>query len=163
MPEAAEKLLVRKSVRVSVPIERAFSVFLEQMETWWPATHHIAPQPFQTIIIEPRVGGRWYERDAEGNDCNWGFVRAWDPPRFVTLSWHLQQDWSYDADGEHASDVDLRFTAEGPDSTLVELTHYNLERHGEGYAALREQLDGSGAWGYVLDEYAKGASRKAQA
>jgi Activator of Hsp90 ATPase homolog 1-like protein len=162
MPETAEKALLRKSIRVQVPIERAFSLFIEQMETWWPATHHIAPQPFQSIIIEPRVGGRWYERDTHGNDCTWGFVRAWDPPRFVTLSWHLQEDWSFHPDLAHASDVDLSFTAEGPHSTLVELTHYNLERHGEAYATLRDQLDGPGAWSFVLDEYVKGVNKETQ-
>ena len=58
MPNAAEEAVVRKSVRVQAPIERAFSVFVEQMETWWPATHHIGKTPFEAIFIEPRVGGR---------------------------------------------------------------------------------------------------------
>lgn len=160
MPQTVEKAVVHKSVRVPVSIESAFSIFIEQMETWWPATHHIAPNPFQTIIVEPRVGGRWYERDAEGNDCSWGFVRAWDPPHLVTLSWHLQQDWSFDLDPEHASDIDIRFRGEGPSDTLVELTHYNLERHGEDYASLREKLEGPGAWISILEAYAKGISGK---
>jgi hypothetical protein len=63
-----EEAVVRKRVRVQAPVERAFSVFVEQMETWWPATHHrIGAQPFQSIFVEPRAGGRWYERDAQGN------------------------------------------------------------------------------------------------
>ena len=155
MPEAAEKAVVRKAVRVSAPIERAFSVFVEQMETWWPATHHLAPNPFQVIVVEPRVGGRWYERDADGNEGIWGFVRAWDPPHLVTLSWHVQPDWSCSPDLDRASDVDIRFTAEGSSSTLVELTHYNLERHGEGFEEYREKMDGPGAWTFVLGEYAR--------
>lgn len=163
MLPAAEKILVRKSVRVPIPIQQAFSIFIEQMETWWPATHHIAPNPFQTIIVEPRAGGRWYERDAQGNDCSWGFVRAWDPPRLVTLSWHLQEDWSFELDANHASDIDIRFTQEGPSATLVELTHYNLERHGERYLELRDKLDGPGAWVSILDAYAKRAGEEAQA
>lgn len=59
-------LRVLKSVHVNAPIERAFSVFVEQMETWWPPTHHIGKTPFEAIFIEPRVGGRWYERNIEG-------------------------------------------------------------------------------------------------
>jgi hypothetical protein len=167
MAPTAEKAVVRKSVRVPVPVERAFSIFVEQMETWWPATHHIAPNPFQSIIIEPRAGGRWYERDAQGNDCLWGFVRAWDPPGFVTLSWHLQSDWAFHPDPARASDIDLRFTAEGAAATLVELTHYNLERHGEGYAEFRDSLDGPGAWTLILDlyaaEFAKAAAKETTA
>jgi uncharacterized protein YndB with AHSA1/START domain len=163
MPEAAEKAVVRKSVRVAAPVERAFSIFVEQMETWWPASHHIASNPFQSIIVEPRVGGRWYERDADGNDCAWGSVRAWEPPRLVTLAWHLQEDWSFDPDVARASDIDIRFILEGPSSTLVELTHYNLERHGENYEKLRENLEGPGAWGFILEEYAKAAEKEATA
>lgn len=159
MPEAAaEKAVVRKSVRVPVSIERAFSVFVEQMETWWPATHHLAPHPFQVIVVEPRVGGRWYERDAYGNEGIWGFVRAWDPPHLVTLSWHVQPDWTCDPGFDRASDVDIRFTAEAPSSTLVDLTHYNLERHGESFLEYRDKMDGPGAWMFVIGEYARVAS-----
>jgi len=161
MPEVAEKTVVRKSVRVTAPLERAFSVFVEQMETWWPATHHIAPNPFQCIIVEPRVGGRWYERDSQGNDCAWGYVRTWDPPRLVTHSWHLQADWSFNPDLSRASDIDIRFTPDGTAATLVELTHYNLERHGEDFEKLREGLNGPGAWGFVLDEFTKVAGQSA--
>jgi len=73
-------------VRVPVPIERAFSVFVEQMETWWPEANRTGAQPFQTIFIEPRAGGRWYERDARGSASDWGQVIEWDPPRRVALS-----------------------------------------------------------------------------
>src|SRR5580658_6097056 len=98
MSNTVEEAVVRKSVRVQVPIERAFSVFVEQMETWWPATHHIGEKPFETIFVEPRVGGRWYERDVAGNLNDWGTVLAWDPPHRVTFSWHVgpghdQPDW----------------------------------------------------------------------
>lgn len=71
MPNLADQAVVRKNVMVKVPIERAFSVFVEQMETWWPATHHIGKTPFEAIFDEPRVGGRWYERDAEGHTTDW--------------------------------------------------------------------------------------------
>ena len=72
MLKTAEGTIVRKSVRVGVPIEQAFSVFVEQMETWWPAEHHIGGKPFESIIVEPRVGGRWYERDGGGEGLRLG-------------------------------------------------------------------------------------------
>lgn len=56
MASTVEAAVVRKSVRVAASVERAFSVFVEQMETWWPATHHIGKTPFQAIFVEPRVG-----------------------------------------------------------------------------------------------------------
>ena len=163
MPSPVEEAVVRKEVRVNVPIHRAFSVFVEQMETWWPATHHISKTPFETIFVEPRVGGRWYERDGEGRLTDWGTVLAWDPPHRVTFSWHLgpghdQPDWKCDPDIAKASEVEIRFTSEGPATTLVQLEHSKLERHGEGYEKLRDIFDGPGAWGHILGLYAKAAN-----
>ena len=155
MTNTAEENVVRKSVRVKVPLERAFSVFVEKMETWWPATHHIGAQPFRIIVVEPRAGGRWYERDAQGNECDWGHVVAWDPPRRVTFSWHLGPDWKFNPDMTKASEVEIRFTAEGESITGVELTHSGIDRHGEGYQKLRAMLDEPGAWANTLAEFAR--------
>ena len=160
MANLAEEAVVRKSIRVEAPIERAFSVFVEQMETWWPATHHIGKTPFEAIFVEPRVGGRWYERNAEGEQCDWGKVLKWDPPRVVSFSWHVgpghdSPEWKFDPDMSRASEVEFRFTAEGPGTTLVELEHSKLERHGEGYEQLRALFDGPGAWEGILQGFAK--------
>jgi uncharacterized protein YndB with AHSA1/START domain len=159
MSSTVEEAVVRKSVRVQAPVERAFSVFVEQMETWWPATHHIGKTPFEAIFVEPRIGGRWYERNAEGQQCEWGTVLAWDPPRRVRFSWHLgpghgQPDWVFDPDMSRASEVEIRFTATGGGATLVELEHSKLERHGEGYRQLRDLFDGPGAWTGILESFA---------
>ncbi len=152
--------VVRKSVREQVSIERAFSVFVEQMETWWPATHHIGSTPFEAIFVEPRVGGRWYERNAQGSLCDWGTVLVWDPPHRVTFSWHVgpghdRPEWKFDPDIAKASEVEIRFVADGPGATQVMLEHSKLERHGEGYEKLRELFDGPGAWTAILSCYAK--------
>ncbi len=163
MEDAVQEAVVRKSIRVQAPIERAFSVFVEQMETWWPATHHIGKTPFEAIFVEPRVGGRWYERDVNGKLTDWGKVLAWDPPRRVSLSWHVgpghdQPEWVCDPDPARASEVEIRFTAEGPRPPLVQLEHSKLERHGEGYQQLRAIFDGPGAWEHILELYAKAAT-----
>jgi uncharacterized protein YndB with AHSA1/START domain len=160
MSNTVEEAVVRKNVRVQASIERAFSVFVEQMETWWPATHHIGNTPFEAIFVETRVGGRWYERDAAGNLNDWGKVLAWDPPHRVTFSWHVgpghdSPEWKCDPNPAKASEVEIRFTAEGPATTFVELTHSKLERHGEGYEQLRALFDGPGAWIAILELYAK--------
>ena len=158
--QAELALSVFKSVRVKAPIERAFSVFVEQMETWWPATHHIGETPFEAIFIEPRVGGRWYERNAKGELCDWGTVLGWDPPHMVRMSWHVgpghdSPEWVADMDMGKASEVEIRFTAEPGGTTLVELTHSKIERHGEGAEQLRELFDGPGAWITILQLFAR--------
>jgi len=106
------------------------------------------------------AGRRPLVRDVEGNLCDWGTVLAWDPPHRVTFSWHLgpghdQPDWKFEPDMAKSSEVEIRFTAEGAQTTLVELTHRKLERHGEGYEQLRAVFDGPGAWGDILALYAK--------
>lgn len=141
-------------------MERAWSVFVEQMETWWPATHHIGKTPFEGIFVEPRVGGRWYERNVEGAIGDWGTVLAWEPPHKVAFSWHVgpghdSPDWKFDPDMTKASELTIRFTAEGTGATLVELEHSKLERHGEGYEQLRQLFDGPGAWAGILEHYAR--------
>jgi uncharacterized protein YndB with AHSA1/START domain len=166
MPTSAEEAVVRKTILVRTPIDRAFSVFVEQMETWWPATHHIGSTPFEAIFVEPRVGGRWYERDVEGNQCDWGKVLAWDPPHRVCFSWHVgpghdQPDWKVDPDPAKASEVEFTFVPEGPSATRVNLEHRCLERHGEGYEQLRAIFDGPGAWVTILEIFAKVAEKNA--
>lgn len=164
---SAEELDLRvfKSIRVRAPIDRAFSVFVERMETWWPATHHIGSTPFEAIFVEPRVGGRWYERNAEGKQCDWGTVLAWDPPHRVCFSWHVgpghdSPDWKFDPDMAKASEVEVRFIPEGAESTLVELEHRKIERHGEGAEQLRAMFDGPEAWVSILETFAKAIEQK---
>ena len=152
-----DETVVRKSVRVQIPVERAFSMFVEKMETWWPATHQIGGAPFVRIVVEPRVGGRWYERDASGVERDWGTVLVWEPPQRVTLSWHLGPDYRIDEDLTHSSEVEIRFKPDGPCAALVELEHSKIERHGEGYERLRAEMDQPGAWAQVLADFARGA------
>jgi uncharacterized protein YndB with AHSA1/START domain len=158
MESGVKEAIVRKTVRVNAPIERAFRVFVEQMETWWPKSHHIGARGWELVVIEPYVGGRWYEQDAAGAQCDWGTVLEWDPPHKALLSWHLgpKQDtgeWGYDPDTSRASELEIRFTAEGA-ATLVELEHSKLERHGIGAEKLRAIFDSPGGWEAILGRYA---------
>ena len=160
MANPVEEAAVRKSVRVKAPIERAFSVFVEQMETWWPSSHHLGKNPFEMIVIEPRVGGRWYERGPDGEQCDWGKVLHWDPPRQVRFSWHIgpvagQEKWGYNPDMDRASEVEIRFTPEDGGMTLIELEHCKLERHGGDVEMLRTAFDRPDAWGAILESYTK--------
>ena len=160
MPLQAEEAIVRKSVLVHTSVVRAFSVFVEQMETWWTATHHIGSTPFEAIFVEPRGGGRWYERNAAGEQCEWGKVLAWDPPRRVCFSWHIgpghdQPDWKFDPDPAKASEVEISFVPEGPSATRVNLEHRGLERHGEGYEQLVAMFNSPGAWIAILESFAQ--------
>jgi uncharacterized protein YndB with AHSA1/START domain len=159
MESGVEEAVVKKSVRVKTSIERAFLVFVEQMESWWPKSHHIGTQEWELIVIEPRVGGRWYEQDATGRQCDWGTVLQWDPPHRARFRWHVgpkrdSEGWGYDPDTSRASEVEIRFTAEG-EAILVELEHSKLGRHGLGAEKLRAIFDSPEAWEQILASYAR--------
>jgi len=154
-PETAQNAVVKRTLHVEVPVERAFRVFTKRMGSWWPASHHIGNVPFKDILIDKKAGGRWYEINAEGAECIWGTVLEWEPPRKVVLSWHLQPDWSFSPDLARASEVALEFIAEGPESTRVEFEHRHLERHGEGWQKMREQVGSEGGWPMILELYVK--------
>ena len=150
-PDTARNAVVSKTLHVEVPIEKAFQVFTQRMGAWWPASHHIAPTPFQEVVVEPRAGGRWFERDAKGSECEWGRVLTYEPPKRLVLAWHLQPDFKFHPDKDRSSEVALEFIAEGPESTRVEFEHRHLERHGEGWEKLRAGVDPG--WGLVLSGF----------
>lgn len=158
-PETAQNAVVRKTLHVEVPIEKAFQVFTERMGQWWPASHHVGKTPYKDILIDPKKGGRWYEINVEGVECIWGTVLAWEPPKRVVLSWHLQPDWSFHADLAKASEVALEFVAEGPEKTRVDFAHRHLERHGTGWEKMREQVGADGGWPIILAQYVAAVNR----
>ena len=158
MTEQATIEAVVQTVIVDAPIEKAFDVFTAGFDTWWPRSHHIGPVDMVEAVLEPRDGGRWYERGVDGSECEWGRVLAWDPPRRLVLTWHLDGDFRYDP--ARASEVEVRFTPEGPARTRVELEHRHLERHGkESGEKLRAGVSGPGGWPSLIQTYADTAAK----
>ena len=147
---------VRKSVRVSAAPERAFEVFTAGASRWWPRTHSISSSPMVEAVIEPRVGGRWFERGEDGSECEWGKVLVWEPPARVVLGWQLDSQFKYDAD--LVTEVEIRFVPEGPNATRVELEHRCLERLGEQAETLRQKVGAPGGWERLLESYAATAA-----
>ena len=148
---------VRKSVRVGAPRERAFEVFTAGIGRWWPKAHHIGAADLDAPVIEPRAGGRWYERGVDGSECEVGKVLVWDPPARVVLAWQLNADWKFDPD--LITEVEVQFIAEGANATRVELEHRNLERLGERAEGMRQQIDAPNGWGGLLQLFAESAAQ----
>jgi hypothetical protein len=149
--DRGQEMLVRKQITVQASQERAFAVFTEGQGSWWPPEHHIGEQPWHEAVVEPREGGRWFERAADGSECDWGRIRVWDPPSRLVLVWQLSDEWAYDAALE--TEVDVRFIAEGPDRTRVELEHRGLEVYGDRAAEMRGTFDSSNGWSYILEAF----------
>ena len=146
---------IRKTLTVKAPIDRAFAVFAARMGEWWHKEHSIAQGTTQAdVVIEPRAGGRWYEKGADGSEHPWGRVIAYEPPRRLVLAWQLTREFVFDPDFETI--VEVRFE-EQDGGTLVQFEHRDLERMGAGAAEALEGMDGG--WAMLLDLYRAEAER----
>lgn len=141
---------VQRVITVDVGQERAFRAYTEEFGAWWPKEHHIAETDLADVVVEPRAGGRWFERSVTGAECDWGRVLAYEPFARVVFGWHLDGDWAFDPDPAHASEAELRFVPEGPDRTRVELVHRHFERHGAGAESVRGGVSSSQGYDYCL-------------
>jgi uncharacterized protein YndB with AHSA1/START domain len=138
---------IRKTIEVKAPIDRAFRVFAGRMGDWWHKEHSVANGTTQAdVIIEPRAGGRWYEKGADGSEHQWGYVKAYEPPRRLVLAWQLTREFQFDPNFETTVEVTFE---EGEDRTVVQFEHRDLERMGADAVQLLESMDGG--WGMLLD------------
>lgn len=147
-PQRITPAPVRKSIRVKVPQARAFEVFTARLGKWWPKDHHIGAVEMKEAVIDPRQGGRWYEKGIDGSVCNWGEVLVWEPPSRLVLSWCINSKFVVDEAVQ--SEVEVRFTAEGRDATLVELEHRITATDAEQIAQAVDR-----GWGGLLALFAK--------
>jgi uncharacterized protein YndB with AHSA1/START domain len=150
-------MTVRKVVNVKAPQHIAWRVFTEKMGAWWPlATHKIGKAMAVDAVLEPRAGGRWYERGDDGSTCDWGRVLSWEPYSRLVLSWEISDEW------RHAptlrTEVEVRFIAEGKTRTRVELEHRRLDLYGASRERMRGIFDSDKGWKMLLDAFAARAA-----
>ncbi|MBS0580307.1 MAG: SRPBCC family protein [Proteobacteria bacterium] len=144
---------VRRSIVVEASPQRAFEVFTDQVDAWWPKTHGIGATPIVRSVIEPFVGGRWYTTHTDGKDVTIGHVRAWEPGARFVVSWEIGADWKPDAREAFASEVEVLFKVDGAGKTRIDLEHRNFERMGaEPGEKMRTGVDGG--WPGILNLYA---------
>ncbi len=141
---------VSTSIVVEAPPEKAFSVFTDDMASWWPPEHHLLQAPLARMVFEPRAGGDVYDVGEDGSQCRWARVLAYDPPRRVVFTWDISPQWQIETDPARTSEVEVRFVPDGELRTWVELEHRHLDRHGEGWEGVRDAVRSSGGWNLGL-------------
>jgi uncharacterized protein YndB with AHSA1/START domain len=144
---------VRKTVTVPADAARAFRIFTEGFDSWWPRTHHIGKSPMTKGILEGHVGGRCYSEQQDGTECDWGSILAWEPPHRLVIAWQITHEWGFEPDLAKASEVEVLFRPLENGATQVELEHRHLERHGAGGPAMRLMIDSPGGWATLLQLY----------
>jgi uncharacterized protein YndB with AHSA1/START domain len=145
---------VRTQVVVEAPLERAFHVFVDEIESWWDPDHHILEGQVAETVVEPRVGGHIYDRGVDGSECRWATVLAYERPHRIVFSWNITTDWKLETDLEKTSEVEVTFTPEGAERTRVELEHRNLDRHGPGWDGMRDAVGSPDGWSTGLRRFA---------
>ncbi len=145
--------VVRHSITLDVSQERAFTTFTTGHDRWWPREFHIGGAAMEEAVMEPRQDGRWYERDVDGSECNWGKVLVWEPPARIVLAWQITGEWAYDED--ILTEVEVRFVPEAPGRTRVELEHRGLDAYGEATDQMRDLFDSG--WPGILQGFAAAA------
>jgi len=154
MSTQATDTSVRTSIVVEAPLERAFKVFVEDFDRIKPREHNMLGVDIAETVFEPRVGGSIYDRGVDGSECRWARVLAYEPPDRVVFSWDISPHWQIETDAEKTSEVEVRFVAETPERTRVELEHRNLDRHGAGWEGAREGVAADQGWPLYLQRYA---------
>jgi uncharacterized protein YndB with AHSA1/START domain len=152
----AEDLLVRKVVHVAAKPERAFDVFTKQMSSWWPlVSHHIGKADAVAAVVEPFVGGRWFERGVDGSECDWGRVLVWEPGKRVMLAWELTAEWQHDRAIQ--TEVDVTFVPD-PGGCIVTLEHRKLSAYGAKAVEMQKILGSEGGWAGMLGAFQRAAA-----
>jgi uncharacterized protein YndB with AHSA1/START domain len=146
--------VVRASIVVNVPQERAFDVFTAEIGTWWHPDHHILQSELAEMVFEPRVGGHVYDRGTDGSECRWARVLEYERPSHFVISWDINLAWQIETDPACGSEIEVRFVPEGPARTRVTLEHRHLDRHGDGWRAMRDAVGSPGGWQQGLERFA---------
>lgn len=141
---------VRRSVTVNAPPEKAFEVFTVGHDAWMPKEYAIGPGETVEIVFEPGVGGRLFQRKADGTECVEGVVKVWEPPTRVVLSWAITPDWQPEPDPEKCSEYEVTFTDVGDGRTRVDVEHRDFHKHGPGGAHVRAAVDDPNGWAFTL-------------
>jgi uncharacterized protein YndB with AHSA1/START domain len=149
-----EPTAIHTQIVVQAPIERAFRVFTEDFDRIKPREHNMLGVDIAETVFEPRAGGRVFDRGVDGSEFHWARVLAFEPPDRVVISWDLNPQFQIESDPAKTSEVEVRFIAEGPERTRVELEHRHLDRHGDGWPSMRDAVEGDGGWPLYLQRYA---------
>jgi uncharacterized protein YndB with AHSA1/START domain len=145
---------VNKEIVVDAPIAEAFRVFTERFGDFKPKEHNLLGAPITETVFEGRPGGHIFDRAEDGSECHWARVLVYEPPTRVVFSWDIGPTWQLEQNPENTSEVEVRFAADGPARTRVELEHRNLDRHGPGWEGVHEGVGGNQGWPLYLERFA---------
>jgi len=140
---------LRMSYEIDCPVDHAFDVWTTRLSTWWPKGHSASHDPRTTVVLEPRLGGRIYERTPDGTEIDWGEITLWSPPARLAYLWHIGRD------RDAATDVELTFADTGDGRTRLDIVHSGWDRLGTEAATWRDA--NTGGWNALVPHFVAAA------
>lgn len=150
---------IRQTVTVQCSPERAFELFTELMDRWWPVDDysravsefkddgvHVARLEFQA-----RMGGSILEHMSDGRVLPWAEVVDWQPPNRVVMAWRPHSS------PEPPTELEVTFSA-GAGGTVVDVEHRGWARLSENFRTGLYEIYARG-WVTTLALFAAAADR----
>jgi uncharacterized protein YndB with AHSA1/START domain len=135
-------------IEVACDQKTAFTIFVEQMGSWWPLAKRSMSMksglPPKGLSTDPRPGGRIVETAQDGTEHWWGSFNRVDRYDYVSMDFHMGLP------PEQASLVEVRFAPLDDTRTQVELSQSNWEAFGD-MAEMMRGFYGS-SWGLIFEE-----------
>ena len=111
MPQSTERS--SSTHRSNLPLPRLSNASATSSRPSTTCSARRSPRPASSR----EVGGHIYDSAADGSECRWARVLAYEPPDRVVFSWDISPQWQLETDERNTSEVEVRFVAETPDRT----------------------------------------------
>lgn len=142
-----------KKIEIPLSKRRAFEVFVNDLNGWWPKEYTWSQEKLKQILIEPEKNGLCIEIGPYNFRCDWGRVTEFEKGDRISIKWQISPQRVPVPDPDKSSDVDVVFKEKTESETILELMHSNFENHGEGSEAYREAMNSEQGWDYILSRF----------
>jgi hypothetical protein len=122
-------------------VDEAFDTYVRRIGEWWDPRYTANAETFETVVIQPLVGGRVFARHADLGDDDWGEVTTWEPGRRLAHTFALAQDPA------NPSEVTVEFAPGDGDVCTMRFAHGGWN---DSNADARAKF---GDWPVILERY----------
>lgn len=155
MRDTSNSDFLEKKILVAAVADQTFELFTSSFNEWWPKEYTWSQQVLQFIGIEPKVGGSCYELGPNQFRLDWGKVIRFDPPNYLSFSWHIDSKRVPVPNPDQASTVEISLREADTQKTELVLVHRDFAHHGEEYSQYLEAMDSEYGWTYILAAFQK--------
>jgi hypothetical protein len=122
--------------------ESAFDAYTGRIGEWWSPRYTANAETLETVVVEPRIGGRVYARHTDLGEDDWGEVTVWEPGRRLVHTFTIAQDPA------HPSEVEVEFVPDAVQGCTMRFAHGGWT---DANASARPKF---GDWRVMLDRFA---------